>query len=581
MQAAPPPAGPVDPSRASLLRRDRARLRETSFDLAVVGAGIYGAWVALDAACRGLRVVVLDQADFGHATSANSQRIVHGGLRYLQHANLKRFRESVRERSTLLRLAPQLVRPMQVLVPAEGFGLKSRMVLGLGVKLNDLLSATRNRDLPSGQRLPDCRSLSREECLKIFPGFDQQRLSGGVLFHDAQVHNSERLCLSILHSAAGEGALPVNYVRATGLVREGDRVVGVEAEDRRTGERCTVKAGMVIGCCGPWTAYGPAGMNGDRGKERFPVFRAVVLVTRPFLGQAAVALAGRQGYKDEAELFSKGYRNYFVTPWRDRALVGTFYTEWTGDPDHVTVTRSEIEGFLGEFREICPSVKLGPEDVKHVFAGLLPREPSSRTASIQYAKSYRIVDHEQEGGLKGLISVVGVKWTTARQVAEETVDLALVRSGRKPVASRTATLPLHGGDCGAVEAYVEAQSALRPAELSRESFENLIRNHGTAYHDVLAWCRDDPQLLRPIVDGQPEILAEIVHGVRAEMALNLDDVIFRRTALGTAGRPARECVERCASWMARELGWTEEQRVTQIEGVDATYERLGIGDAGD
>jgi glycerol-3-phosphate dehydrogenase len=132
-----------------------------------------------------------------------------------------------------------------------------------------------------------------------------------------------------------------------------------------------------------------------------------------------------------------------------------------------------------------------------------------------------------------------------------------------------------------VEAYVDAQSALRPAELSRESFENLIRNHGTAYHDVLAWCRDDPQLLRPIVDGQPEILAEIAHGVRAEMALNLDDVIFRRTALGTAGRPARECIERCASWMARELGWTEEQCATQIEGVDATYERLGIGDAGD
>lgn len=579
MQAAPPPASSADPLRASLLRRDPASLRETVFDLAVIGAGIYGAWVALDAARRGLRVVVLDQADFGHATSANSQRIVHGGLRYLQHANLKRFRESVRERSTLLRLAPQLVQPMPVVVPAEGLALKSRMVLGMGVRLNDLLSKRRNRGLPPGQRLPDCRALSREECLRIFPGFDSPRLRGGVLFHDAQVHNSERLCLSILHSAAGEGALPVNYVRATGLVREGDRVTGVEAEDRLSGERLLVKAGMVVACCGPWTARGPAVLNGDRGKEQFPVFRAVVLVTRPFLGETAVALAGREGYRDEAEVLRKGYRNFFVTPWRDRALVGTFYTEWEGDPDRVTVTASEIEGFLREFREICPSVELEPRDVKHVFAGLLPRESSSRTDSIQYAKLYRIVDHEREGGWKGLISVVGVKWTTARQVAEETVDLALSRSGREPVACRTAAKPLYGGGCGDVADYLDAQKALRPAELSQESFEHLIRDYGTAYHDVLAWCRDEPGLLGPIVPGRPEILAEIVHGIRAEMALNLDDVIFRRTALGTAGRPAAECIDRCATRMAAELGWSDEERAAQIAGVDEVYERLGVGDA--
>jgi len=564
-----------------LLRRDLTRLRETTFDVAVVGAGIYGAWVALDAARRGLRVVVFDQADFGHSTSANSQRIVHGGLRYLQHANLKRFQESVRERSTLLGLAPQLVRPMPMLVPAEGFGLKGRMVLGLGVKLNDLLSAKRNRDLPAGQELPDCQAVTREECLDIFPGFDRQSLRGGVLFHDAQVHNSERLCLSVLHSAAAEGALPMNYLRATGLVREAGTVVGVEAEDLPTGERLRVRAKTVIACCGPWTARGPAAADDALSNERFPVFRAVVLVTRPFLGRAAVALAGRQGYEDEAELLSKGYRNYFVTPWRDRALVGTFYTEWDADPDRVTVTTSEIEGFLREFREICPFVKLEIGDVKHVFAGLLPRDPSSRTDSIQYAKLYRIVDHEREGGLKGLISVVGVKWTTARQVAEEAVDLALLRSGHEAVASRSAAEPLYGGDCGSVQDYIEAQKALRPAELSLDSFEHLIWNHGTAYHDVLAWCRDDPALLRPIVDGRPEILAEVAHGVRAEMALNLDDVIFRRAPLGTAGRPPRQCVERCATWMAAELGWNDEQRSRQIERVDAVYEQLGIGDAGD
>jgi glycerol-3-phosphate dehydrogenase len=191
------------------------------------------------------------------------------------------------------------------------------------------------------------------------------------------------------------------------------------------------------------------------------------------------------------------------------------------------------------------------------------------------------VDHERDGGLKGLISVVGVKWTTARQVAEEAVDLVLVRSGRDPVASRSAAEPLHGGACGSVARYLEEQKALRPADLSPESFEHLIRNHGTAYHDVLAWCREDPGLLRPIVDGQPEILAEVAHGVRAEMALNLDDVIFRRTGLGTAGRPVRECLERCATWMALELGWSDEQRARQIERVEAVYEQLGIGNVAD
>jgi len=565
-----------------VLERDLARLSKSSFDVVVVGAGIYGAWTALDAARRGLRVALIEQADFGHATSANSQRIVHGGLRYLQHGDLRRFRESVRERSTLLRVAPHLVRPLPILVPTHGLGLRSRGVLGAALKVNDWLSAGRNRDVPQGQEILGGRLVSRDACLRAFEGFDGGRLTGGALFHDGQVPDSERLCLSVLRSAADEGAAIANYLRVTGFLRDGSRIVGVQAEDLLGGGRMRIGADLVVGCAGPWTAQleeaGAVEARSSATRREFPVLRAVVLLTRPIVRDTAVAVAGDDRFHDDAELVSKGFRNFFVTPWRGRSMVGTYYTPFEGDPERLGVTPEEIDGFLAEFNAACSGIELRREDVSHVFAGLVPRQAG--TADV-FAKQFEIIDHEPADGVQGRITVVGVKWTTARRVAEQTVDLALTKLRRPETRCGTRTQPIHGGDLGCLAEYLDQQRPLKPVSLSNESFEHLIETYGTGYHEVLGWCRTEPELLEPVAAGRPEIQAEVVHGVRAEMARTLVDVIFRRTGLGTLGRPGSALLGRCAALMASEFGWDERERARQLGEVEAVYERVGVACGGD
>jgi glycerol-3-phosphate dehydrogenase len=512
------------------LRREPEHLGSEQFDLAVVGGGIHGAWVALDAARRGLKTALIEQGDFGQATSANSQRIVHGGLRYLQRLDLKRFRESVRERATLLRLAPHLVRPLPVLVPTGGRGMRSRVALLAALKLNDWLSAGRNRDLDETQRIPDGSLVGADVCLRALPAVAGSWCTGGALFHDAQVLDSERLCLAVLRSAREAGAEIANHVKLTRWLADGSTVVGFEAEDLLGRRSIRVFSRLVVTCVGPWIGALPALAGVPRGATP-PLFRAVVLATRPFVHGAAIVLAG-------------GERSYFATPWGDRTLVGTFHAAFDGDHGRLGVSPAELETFLDELRTASPPIELRRSDVSQVFVGVLPR---GHGPGLVAAEHYRIIDHEREQQARGRLSVIGVKWTTARHVAEETVTLAFRKLGRVDPGCTTASRPLHGAAIG---------------------------------DEVLDVAAGDPALSEPIVPGRSELAAEVVHGVRIESARTLSDVIFRRTGLGTAGWPGRAVIERCAALAGRELGWDASETAREIAEVEAVYDRVGVGREG-
>ena len=233
------------------MRRDIPRLADTSFDLLVVGAGIFGACAAWDASLRGLSVAVVDQDDFGAATSANSLRIVHGGLRYLARGDFQRMRESIKERSTLLRIAPGLVQPLAVLVPTYGRGAQSRTAYGAALRVNDLISRGRNRGLDLAAQIPGGRLVSRDECLASFRWFPRQGLTGGAVWYDAQLKHPERLTLSFLKSAASLGAQPVNYLRVDRLLARSGVVRGARVTDRLTGAELDVRARAVLVAAGP------------------------------------------------------------------------------------------------------------------------------------------------------------------------------------------------------------------------------------------------------------------------------------------------------------------------------------------
>lgn len=542
------------------MRRSIGQLSRGDYDLVVIGGGVHGAWAAWDAALRGLRVALLEAGDFCGATSGNSQKIVHGGLRYLQHGDLPRVRESIRERSVLLRLAPGLVRPLPVLVPTTRSWTRGRAAMLAAMTLSDLIGLGRNRDVDPALRLPRGRLVTAEAVAEALGGQAPRGITGGALFYDAQMLSPERIVLAVVRSAAGLGAEVANYARADELIVENGRAVGVRATDVLAGERFEVRAAAVLNCAGPWAA-------GLMSRELPPgtLLKAVVLLTRGLTRNAAVALTSTKtdGHADAA-----GQRNLFITPWRGLSLVGTFYREHKGPAREAAVSAEELDGYLSQVNAAWPGAALRRADVLHVHAGLLPAEPGAT----QPSRRTRIVDHAAAGGPAGALSVVGVKWTTARAAAERAVDRAVAMLGRR-ARGRTASTPLDGGayeHLRTLRTRLEARGELgvAPSHLRR-----LADLYGWRSERVLGIAQERPELAAPLAPGCPVLGAQVVHAVREEMALRLADAVFRRTELAAAGWPGEAALSSAANLMGRELGWDEERQEREIAEVRRVYER--------
>jgi glycerol-3-phosphate dehydrogenase len=507
------------------MRRDLPGLAHTTFDLLVVGAGIHGACAAWDATLRGLTVALVDQDDFGAGTSANSLRIVHGGLRYLARGNLARMRESIRERSTLLRIAPSLVEPLPVLVPMYGIGSRGRLALGAALKLNDLASWARNQDLDPARLIPRGRLISRDECLRLFPSFAAEGLTGGALWYDAQLLHPERLTLSFVRAAADRGAVPANYVRVDRLRARDGVVRGAHATDRVTGAEFDIEARAVLVAAGPWTRDVMA-TAADTWSPVTPPKRALGLnlVVGRRLAEVAVGVRARSGRQEDP--VGGGRRFLFLAPQGEATLLGTWYT-LAGASDVAAARASGTRALLQEFNDACPGLRLTDRDIVRCHWGWLPlkagNEPGRPDA---LAERPRVVDHGRTHGLRHLISVEGVKYTTARRVAERAVDRVFRSLGRMSPSCRTAEVRLPGA---------ETKVSLEPgAEAAR---------------------------------------AEIVRAVREEMAVNLGDIVFRRTALGAAPGPERATAVEAARVAGEELGW---DRSRQEAEVDAVMRQAGV-----
>ncbi len=475
------------------MRRDLGALTGREHDLLVVGGGIHGAAVAWDAAQRGLKVALVEARDFASGVSWNSLKTIHGGLRYLQTLDLRRMRSSIRERSTLLRIAPELVRPLPFLVPTYGHGAKGREALGLAMLVGDLLSADRNRDLPPDRQLPPGRLLSPAEALELAPELPREGLSGGALYYDAQVQSSERLLIAMLRAADESGALLANQAEVTGLLVERGRVRGARLRDHAGEADLELRAALTVNAAGPACdrLLALAGLK----RRPLPLLRAWNLVlSRAITGPQALGMRA-------------GGRYLFAVPWAGRSMIGTAY-------EPAELEGAGWRGFVAEAAAAFPWAGLREQDVAVVHCGLVP---GSGDAS-GLATRTLLVDHESEDRLPGLMSVVGVKYTTARGVAERVVDLACTRLARRTAPCRTAvTILAHA----------------RPLE-------------GTLEQRARAAARD-------------------------EMALRLDDAVLRRLDLGTAGLPADADLATVAAALGAELGWDAARQAAEIERLRRLY----------
>ena len=498
------------------MRRDIPRLADTTFDLLVVGAGIYGACAAWDASLRGLSVAVVDQDDFGAATSANSLRIVHGGLRYLARGDFSRMRESIRERSTLLRIAPGLVEPLSVLVPTYGTGARGRMAHAAALALNDLVSLDRNRYLDRDRLIPRGRVISRDECLRLFPWFEVEGLSGGAIWHDAQLGHPERLTLSFVKAAAASGAVPANYLRVQRLLTHRGAAQGARAIDCLSGTELEIRARAVLVAAGPWTRDLVATGTGATALEVSRRAMGLNVVIGRRLADVAVGVRSRSGRREDP--VCGGHRFLFCAPQGKATLLGTWYT---ADPSDPRAERDRgVSALLREFNDACPGLELSGGDVVRCQWGWLPlkdgNEPGRPDA---LAERPRIADHGCQG-VRHLLSVEGVKYTTARLVAEQAVDRVFASLDRTSPACRTAELRLPGA---------EDRTAVEP--------------------------------------GAMPARGEIMRAVREEMAVTLTDIVFRRTALGAVPGPHRAAVEAAARVAGSELGWDSLRQEAEIDAV--------------
>ena len=541
------------------MMRDLRRLADTKFDLIVVGAGFYGVTVAWDAAQRGLAVAIIDKDDFGAATSFNNLKTLHGGLRSLQALNFPQMRLFIRERRALARILPHLVRPLPFVIPTTRHLKRNSLVVRMGLAINDLVAKDRNEGLADpGTHLPDSQILSKEETLRLNPVIAPEGVTGGALWYDYQMVSTDRVTLSFLLTAVDAGATAANYVKANRFIREGDRVVGVLAEDGLTGQTFDIRGSVVVNCAGPWAASMLTDLpQAAQGAPPPRLSRAMNLVTRKVVGSHACGSIA-------------GGRYLLIVPWRDVSMLGTSHEAYDGSPDQLKVSRWDLEAFLKDAREAFPHAGLTTNDVRLIHRGLLPMV-SGDGHNVRLLKESQVVDHGRHG-LPGLVSVFGVRYTTARHTAEQAVDAVFRSLGHAtPPPCRTAETPLLGGSMSHVDNFLKAV-LLRDVEgLSTETLRRIATTYGTGYDRVLQMARDVPALARPLGRGCAVQGAEIHYAARREMALTLGDAVIRRTEAGAAGHPGTDALERAAAIMARAHGWDEWRLRNEVAQVEAFY----------
>lgn len=588
----------MPPASAISLIRDFSALSGSSPDLLVVGAGINGAAVAYVAAASGLSVTVVDRADLCGAASSGCFKIVHGGLRYLQHLDFRRVFESANEQKALRVIAPHLVRPLPFLVPCHGYGAKSPEFLGLGARVYDWITYSKNTDVAEELQLAPPRNVRPAQCRELVPSLPTEKMRGGVVFYDAQMTSADRLTLAFLKSAAAYGAQICNYASLVSAIAANDgqqpgRVVSVVVKDEIEGTRCHLTPKVVVNCAGVWVdeVLRSAVSNSEPVSPIYSrrLFSKGIQLVFPSFGEQT-AFAVQSHHDDPSTTIRRGSgRSYFIQPWRGCSLVGTADVREDSHPDRGLITTEEVRQFVTELAELYPHPLVTFNNVKHVFGGLRPLEPDSfdrahddtPVEQLEVLRHERIVDHADPQayglahGIENFISVIGAKYTTARVVAERVVHKvfekleSVLKTGSQ--VADTSALPLVGGDWGGVQQSHAMLDSVLGDLVSRSQQTRLFDLYGSDAAKLAKLIRENPDLALPLAPETTTIGAEVVHAVRHEMAMTLSDVLLRRTEWGSTGYQGVDSAAVAAQLVAQELDWAGEEIDRQLATLKSQF----------
>ena len=522
-------------------------------DLLVIGGGITGAGIARDAAMRGIRTLLVDAGDFGWGTSSRSSRLIHGGLRYLEHGWLRLVFEASRERRTLLRIAPHLVWPRRFLFPAHEGSRVKRWEISAGVLLYDILALFRN--------VHRHRWLSRRGVLRDEPQLRDKGLNGGAEYWDAQTDDG-RLVLANIRDAHRRGARCLSYVRLIAFDKADGRLRGAQLEDAFSGERRMVHAHVVVNATGPWAD----GVRRLDDPAAVPLLRATkgahIAVPQPRIGNAGAVTM----------LSPIDGRVMFVLPWGDVSVIGTTDTDEQVAPDDVAATEQDVLYLLRSANAMFPNARLGKDDVIAAWAGLRPLLRQGADDPGDVPREHGIIEADS-----GLVTIAGGKLTTYRSMAAQVVDVVARRLRRldgRTVADSAPTdrEPLPGGEVKDLAALAE-QMALEGVEAGLA--RHLVATYGAEAAAVAKIATSDRSLAAPLVTGQPWTPAEVMYQARREMALTVSDVLVRRThAFYHCADQAVAAAPKVAELLGGELGWDAARSAASVSAYRAEVERM-------
>ncbi len=539
------------------MQRKFDALGSPSFDVAVIGGGATGAAIAFDASLRGLRVALIDKGDFGGATSAGSTKLMHGGLRYLANGEIKLVREGLRERRHWARMAKHLVHPLAFVMPSYSGQKPSRLTLGLGLALYDWLAFDRNRGVDAMQKMPGYRAMTVAQTLGLIPDLPPQlagenespsaKLSAGLLYHDGQMLSPERLCLALIRSAMAAGAVAVNHAEAADFLIEDNRCVGFEVKDRLSRKRLQLRAAAVINAAGPWADHIMSAADKKPPRKTLIRSKGIHIVTRNLTRGAALAMP----IDDE---------HIFITPYMGMSLLATTDTKYDDAPDKVHVTKQDIDALLAKANRALPAAKLTRKDVVYTYVGLRPlvADMDDRPdATYGLSRGSEIYDHSKQGGMQGVISALGGKWTTARRLAEQVVDLAMDKLDAKPMASRSHLTALECAPRDDLGRFMDAMRAAFPT-CDTAAIDLMSRLYGRLLPAMMA---ADTKGLAALKDDM--LAARIAFAVSDEMAMTLEDIVLRRLIEGQIGALKSAQIDIIAEWLQNRLGHSEAEMKRQ------------------
>ncbi|MBI4481925.1 MAG: glycerol-3-phosphate dehydrogenase/oxidase [Acidobacteria bacterium] len=527
--------------------------KTTPYDLIIIGGGILGAGVAHASARRGLRVLLLEQSDFASGTTSRSTKLIHGGLRYLEHGDLGLVRESLRERNRLLQSFPHQIHPLPFLVVVHRQDRRWWRMIKLGMLIYDWLS----RD-----SLPPHHRATPDEIMQHAPFLDQDQLRGAFLYWDCQTLYPERLCLDLILEAQRLGARVCNYARVLELERKGSAIGGARWRDLRTGEEHRTEASLVVNASGPWLDQvckmarpdSPTRLRASKGshlvvsQERLPL-RSAVYASSPW-----------------------DQRMFFLVPWKSAVLIGTTEVPFDGDPGEARTEESEVHYLLQSANRLIRGRALKQEDILYTYAGIRPLPASERGSLSSLSRRHQIHDHQAQEGVQGLVSVLGGKITTFWQAGEEVADLACRKLGAVARPSLVAGLIEARRVGNAVLLLGKLRGAAQGLGLEEETLLHLVELYGPRAADLLQEVRmrgGGSKLCR----NQPVLEAQIRWSMEREQAVTLADIFLRRTAVGLLGCRGLDCAERAARLMGARLGWEETRVQKEVQAYVAELQR--------